>query len=209
MFLLCCSLQVLPLQYTYSLHHGQKAHFCSHSTPADRCVCCNISVQSECSTQAHTYTHRDQPLPVPALLCAEGSGCWRVTTTLLFSALVYSLVGNSGSPWQAAVVVDKKKRCQKATFLLFSLLLRRSECIETIIQKYWKLWWAPPAATTALTPTTSSTRKWMGQPDNTFEVRRRKVYFVCQSCALKKKKLKKSFHPSCKCAVLMIPTHQR
>lgn len=109
MFLLCCSLQVLPLQYTYSLHHGQKAHFCSHSTPADRCVCCNISVQSECSTQAHTYTHRDQPLPVPALLCAEGSGCWRVTTTLLFSALVYSSVGNSGSPWQAAVVVDKKK----------------------------------------------------------------------------------------------------
>lgn len=130
MFLLCCSLQVLPLQYTYSLHHGQKAHFCSHSTPADRCVCCNISVQSECSTQAHTYTHRDQPLPVPALLCAEGSGCWRVTTTLLFSALVYSSVGNSGSPWQAAVVVDKKKGVKKPRFFCF-----HSSCVAQSASK--------------------------------------------------------------------------
>lgn len=91
----------------------------------DRRVCCN-------SVKWHTRTHAHGPAPFPSLLCwAEGSGCWRVTTTLLcctclhFSGKLGLVFADRGCSKE-----EKKKKFRPRSFYFYSSHNRKSTDIS-------------------------------------------------------------------------------
>lgn len=126
----------MPLQPPTPLSRGQTSTLdfrpctASSCTGRDRCVCVTLLTLH---THIHTGRERAQPLPVPALLRAEGSGCWRVTTTLLFSTccLQFSRKLGLGSRQAAAVVVKRWKRRSHVFSPLSVFLVHRSPRIQT------------------------------------------------------------------------------
>lgn len=72
----------------------------------DRRVCCN---SAKWHTRAHIHA-RPWTSPFPSLLwCAEGSGCWRVTTTLLCTTCLH-FSRKLGLVFAAEVVVRREKK---------------------------------------------------------------------------------------------------
>lgn len=104
------------------LHHFFLFRFqASWAHRRDRRVCCN-------SAKWHTRARaRTRTSPFPSLLCwAEGSGCWRVTTTLLCSTCLH-FTRKLGLVFADRGCSKKKKKKSSATFFLFSLLSRSKE----------------------------------------------------------------------------------